>query len=650
MCGLVGILNRSGAPVDPALLDKMTRAMIHRGPDDQGLHLFSLQHGQSQPRRLNGQSTRPTAAFEGGLGFARLSILDLSEAGHQPMASADGRVILAFNGEIYNAFDYQPELKAAGCVFRSKTDTEVILHLYQIYGWEGMLERLNGMFAICIVDLDRQCVLLARDRMGIKPLYWYDDNGVLLFGSEVKSFLEHPAFQPELDPQLLDEQFIFRYCSGAGFPLRGVRQVEPGCALRIDARGDTLTRYWSIPERQMPGSRGTSLSPAKAADSVESELRQSVARRLLSDVKLGCQLSGGIDSSLVSLFAADSAGSDIDAISIIFEDALFSEQSWIEQAAARGGIRAHQFTLDADYFFEALPAAVWHLDQPLNHPNSIGIYKIGQEAKPIMTVLLSGEGADELMGGYGRFSSAALLGRAQPLLRQLRPLSSVFERLGRAWGHPLLDPVDWMITRSAFMKPELLRQVRPNADIGAVLARRRTIFDEGQGDYLANCLRYEQRTYLVDILIRQDKMTMAHSIETRVPFLDHQLVEFMRQLPSDNLIAPSLDIASWSARSSKRPLKQVASKYFGDKFVYRRKAGFALPLRAYFQDPRFIAMMQDALLPGMRERGVVEYGAVERWWKAVDDAPNAWLEALWISISFELWAQRFVDRRAAIAV
>ena len=640
MCGIVGVLNRNGAPVAPRVLERMMLAQRHRGPDDQGMHLFSLRAGKGRAY----DETVPSDhldQFEGGLGFNRLSILDLSANGHQPMASADGSVILAFNGEIYNAFSYKSELQSAGYRFRSKTDTEVLLYLYQRHGLEAMLDRLNGMFAICIVDLNRQCLFLARDRLGIKPLYCYERNGTFLFASEVKTFLQHPEFTSRLKQGLLDEQFMFRYCSGGGFLLDGVSQIEPGHWLRLDTRHQESRRYWTIP------SRDPSLEPPtfkQGVASLSDHLHRSVDLRLLSDVKLGCQLSGGIDSSLITTLAASTSGADIDAISIIFRDPTYSEEEWIDQVASQGGIHVHKSVLDSDYFFDNLQRATWCLDQPLNHPNSIGIFRIAQCAKPLMKVLLSGEGADELLGGYARFAYAAFRPRIRSLLPLLRRLPGVGARIWRQFGYAeRLDAPDWFITSSAYMTMPNLMLLRPDADPLDVISRRRAIFDEGAGDYLENCLRYELRTYLVDLLVRQDKMTMAHSIENRVPFLDHELVEYVRHLPSDHLVRPSCGWRAQTSRNTKRPLKQLATEYFGSQFAYRTKGGFALPLRTFFSDARFGTLMEDVLLPGMRQRGVVDPKVVEGWWRELAYVPSETVEALWMCTTFELWAQQFVD-------
>ena len=305
MCGIAGFVNLDGAPADAGVLDAMTDLIRHRGPDDRGAHLVSLRGG-----------TLDTA-----LGFQRLKILDLSDRGHQPMTSPDGSTTLLFNGEIHDAFDHTAGLERDGYQFRSRTDTEVVLALYERLGLERMLERLNGMFAIAIADTRAGAVHLIRDRVGIKPLYWAQCGTTVLFASEAKAFLAHPAFRAEIDPAAVDELLAFRYVAGEATLLKGVRHVQPGHRLTIARGGVADTRYWSFPDHA-----GTlRLSREDAVDRLDHLLGRSVQSQLRSDVKVGCQLSGGIDSSLVTVLAASHHAGDLDAFSIVFPDPQFSE-------------------------------------------------------------------------------------------------------------------------------------------------------------------------------------------------------------------------------------------------------------------------------------------------------------------------------------
>ncbi|MDZ4401083.1 asparagine synthase (glutamine-hydrolyzing) [Prosthecobacter sp.] len=634
MCGIAGYFNLNGAPAEAAVLARMIDIQRHRGPDDQGIRLFSLRLARSHELKPGGGPAGN--AFEGALGFNRLSIQDLSELGHQPMLNGDGSIILAFNGEIYNAPQHRRDLEASGCQFRSHTDTEVILKLYETHGFDGMLGRLNGMFVIVIIDLRQGEIHIARDHLGIKPFYWTMAGQALLFASEAKSFLMHPAFKAEVDTTHLDEYLAFRYVAGENYLLKGVRQLRPGHCLRITAEGVSVRRYWEIPD----GSEQASLTDDEALDKVDHLLRQAVKSQLISDVPVGCQLSGGIDSSLVSVFARSHFDADMQTFSVVFDDPGYSEEHWMSQAANAAKADSHRFMFSDGFFFETLDRASWHLDQPLNHPNSLGIWLLARRARPLVTVLLSGEGADEIFGGYSRFYYAGLRPKVSPWLPLLRRAPKIGMRLERQFGG---NPVDSFIGASLWQRSDLLLQLRPEADFENLMSRRRVIFAEGQADHLGNCLKYEMQTYMVDLLVRQDKMTMAHSLENRVPFLDLDLMACARSLPRRCLVSPSISLRDSRMRATKVVLKRLARRTFDEKFVYRRKSGFSLPLEQYFADKRFESLMEDRLLPGMKQRGLVNADVVRRWWKDLPHLPPSMAETLWIPVALELWAQQFID-------
>jgi asparagine synthase (glutamine-hydrolysing) len=528
------------------------------------------------------------------LGFQRLAILDRSTRARQPMIGADGSVALLFNGEVYDACDARDELERDGYRFRSSTDTEVVLALYERLGLERMLQRLDGMFAVVIADTRRGSVHLLRDRMGIKPLYWVQCGQALLFASEAKAFLAHPAFRAEIDPEQVDELLAFRYIAGEATLLRGVRHVRPGHHLTIGAGGFAETRYWSIPDY----SEKRRLSREDAVDQLDELLRRSVRSQLRSDVSVGCQLSGGVDSSLVTLMAG-SQRSDVNAFSIVFNEPRFSEEPWIRTAADAAGVASHRFVFDEAGFMGALDAASWHMDQPISHPNALALWFLAERSREHATVLLTGEGADELFGGYARFTTAG--------------------------------SVDTFIRSTQFHSEARLATLRPAADLRPTIEKRRAIFHEGGADHLSNCLRYDVRTHLADLLLRQDKMAMAHGVENRVPFLDEHIVDFARALPAEHL-------------ASKVVVKELARRTFDEAFVDRRKFAFNLPLAQYFRSPAFVTLMEERLLPGMRSRGLVDVQVVRRWWRRALSA-HATTEAFWGLVALELWAQQFVDGR-----
>ncbi len=600
MCGIAGFVNLDGAPADASVLGTMTDMIRHRGPDDRGTRCLSLRGGV------------PDTA----LGFHRLKILDRS-AGHQPMLSPDGATALLFNGEIYDAFDYKAELERGGYQFRTGTDTEIVLALYEHGGLEWMLERINGMFAIVIADTRRGAVHLLRDRVGIKPLYWAQCGTTVLFASEAKAFLAHPAFRSEIDPAQIDELLAFRYVAGEASLLKGVRQVQPGHRLTITPDGVTEARYWSIPDHH----EKLRLSRDDAVDRLDHLLGRSVQSQLRSDVNVGCQLSGGIDSSLVAVLARSHHRADIDTFSIVFAEPQFSEERWIVSAAAAARAVSHRFVFDGTAFMAALDAASWHMDQPISHPNTLALWVLARRSREHATVLLSGEGADELFGGYARYNDAHMEnGSYRPGLN---------------------DPVDTFIRASQFHPEARLSKLRPTANLRQAVEKRRALFHEGRADHLSNCLKYDVRTHLVDLLVRQDKMAMAHGVENRVPFLDRNVIEFARALPAEHLVGPS---PPNGVPGTKVVVKELARRSFDAAFVYRRKSGFNLPLAQYFRSGPFVALMEDRLLPGMASRGLVDVDVVRRWWRRALQAPST-TEGFWIPVSLELWAQQFIDGR-----
>ena len=637
MCGIAGFVNLDGAPADAGIVGRMTELQRHRGPDDRGIRLFSLSAGDSEEVAAGVGPSRD--GFDGALGFNRLKILDLTECGHQPMVGGDGRVILAFNGEIYNAFDHRAELERAGYQFRSRTDTEVILHLYDRFGWQGMLDRLNGMFAIVIVDLRSRDVLMARDHFGIKPFYWTIAGSTLLFGSEIKSFLAHPSFRPEIAAEHLDEYLAFRGVSGEQTLLKGVRHLPPAHSLRLSNGRVSTQPYWTPTDS--PVKKG--LTEEQALAEVARRLRESVRSQLQSDVKVGCQLSGGIDSSLVALFARSHFDANLETFSVVFDDPAYSERPWIEQAASATGAKTHVSTLSPQQFVEALDRASWHMDEPMSHPNSIGIWLLARDAKPEVTVLLSGEGADEVFGGYSRFYYANIRPALSPWLPVLRRLPGGGPRLARHLGS---ESIEAFINASRFQDPAQLRELRPALNLAPAMVKRRAQFLASGNSHLDRCLQYSMQTYLVDLLLRQDKMTMAHSIENRVPFLDRHLVELARSLPSRSLVADSVMHVARPMRATKVVLKRLARQTFSDPFVYRRKSGFALPLARFLATPMFTSLMEERLLPGMRRRGWLDAAAVRRRWQAIAGATQGDAEGLWITVALELWAQQLLDGRA----
>lgn len=638
MCGFVVLFNRGGQPVDPPVLTAMTDLQRHRGPDDQGFHFCCL-----ASRRSYAWQRGATVGQGGnvGLGFNRLSILDLSADGHQPMASDDGQIVLVFNGEIYNAFDIRPQLEQAGHRFRSRTDTEVLLHGYLQWGARGLLGRLNGMFALCIVDLRNGSIFAARDRLGIKPLYYWDDSasGTLALSSESKSLLAHPKFQARLNTERLPEYLKYRFLAGNETLLAGVNQVAPGECIGIDRDGIRCERWWRLP----PATAAT--APLQSSvDTVDNQLSQAVKRQLLSDVPLGCQLSGGVDSSLINLYAARAAGDRLGAFSLLFDDPKFSEEHWVEQAARTANVARHDFTLDSAVFADRIERASWHLDQPLNHPNSVALYYLAEQSREFVTVLLSGEGADELYGGYVRFLYQQLRPGIGPFARAVRPFARVHRALDKRFDFNR-DPVGAAVAASGVVGDAAVASLLGRGEVQGVDNHRRAMFEQGSDrTLLGRMLEYESRTYLVDLLLRQDKMTMAHSLENRVPFLDHELIETVRrEVPLSHLVRLRLRPSAARVSSTKIVLKHLAARYFGWPFVLRPKSGLGIPLRQFFKHPRMYQYVREELLGGIHSRGWIDVAPLIRVANNLDHARGEEIDLLWIGCALEIWARQFID-------
>lgn len=637
MCGIVGKVNLDGRPVSVNEIEGMRKTLVHRGPDDAGRTMFSLRTGQSFTPDLN-QPDRQTDTFEAALGFNRLSIIDLSLNGRQPMYSLDGKKIIVFNGEIYNANEYRDELISRGQRFRGFSDTEVLLNLYECFGIDETLEKLNGMFAFCIVDLLDSKVYLCRDRLGIKPLYVYETEHTFMFSSEIKAFLASPDFDAVLNEEVVDEFTKFGYVTGAETLFKDVINVEPGELITFHAGKLKRRYYWVIPAPDIQSNTTLKLAEAK----IEKALIKSLRYRLISDVEIGCQLSGGIDSSLISLLVTRYlTGESPVAVSVIHDNPKFSEESWIDQVASELDIRVEKLKLTTDDFISNLKTATWHRDLPLSSPSSVAIMLMSKLAKRFFTVFLSGEGADELFGGYERFFGGQFL--TKPLNYHMLRLSPFANRILKsrytAAHNDLFSLDDWFISQTSYIGYDMLRKLRPNLNVHRFMEKRRRIFQASDGDFISRAQYYDMKTCLVDLLLRQDTMTMAHSIENRLPFLDHNVVAQARRLPIHCLVGRDPRFM----RSTKVVLKKLAAKYFGGRFAYRRKIGFTIPIGDYFHSRQFIEWLRDEMVPGVRQRGVFDPHRIDHYYDRGNKVTNEETQAFWRLVAFELWAQTMLN-------
>ena len=637
MCGITGYFNfnsRSGEFSTDTIRAMMT-LQKHRGPDDSGITGINTTTGyfQNSKTEIKDNFSSPVNLL---FGFNRLSILDLSINGHQPMFSKKNEVAIMLNGEIYNAFDYKDSLQQKGYVFKSTTDTEVALNLYVEYGIDGMLERLNGMFAIVIYDFRTKKLYLTRDRFGIKPLYIIKQNNRIAFSSEMKSFKALPDFKFELDETKIHEFLLYRYVVKDTL-VKGIVNCTPGTYWEIFADGRTnIKKYYDI------NNEGHAfIDNSIVDDSLESELKQSVQRQMISDVKLGCQLSGGVDSSLVSYYASQINGKDkFETFSITFDNPDFSEKTYIDLVVNQLNLFSHEFTLTGETFFDSFCDVTWHFENPVSHPNMTGIYTLSREAKKHVTVLLSGEGADESFAGYDFFTPPlSHKGNVLDLLFKLR--KSKYRNLDYILYQSGYDNL--LVWQSAFGSIEAARKVYPDFKISKAISDRKSILKKTDGSGLLQQRKYEIQTYLPELLLRQDKMSMAHSIENRVPFLDNKLVSLALNIRDEKLVEIA-DKNRQSKNETKIILKELCSKLFDKDFAYRDKCGFGIPEVEFINSKEAQKMWNESIRDSIKNRGVFDIEAIDYMMKNNKTLDWKSVTTLYLMFGFEMWAQLYLDK------
>ncbi len=590
MCGVCGIWHYgTGAPAEQAMLDAMKATLERRGPDDEGTYLDGAL----------------------GLGFRRLAIVDLS-GGHQPMSNARGDLWLVFNGEIYNHHALRAELQARGCQFRTRSDTEVLLYAYQEYG-AACLDKLRGMFAFVVWDRQQQSLFAARDRFGIKPFYYHDDGERLVFASELKALRLGLTHQPALNTASLERYFTYRYVPGPDTMWQGVHKLQPGHCLTRTRSTSRLEAYW-----QPRFGDGAPTRPLQDyIEEARALLLETVKLHLDADVPLGVLLSGGLDSSTILALAKHLEPQALKAaFSVGFKDfGPEDETGYAAEAARHFGIEHVILRIDEQEYRDGLTDFVWQQDEPLADPTGLPLYLICRKAKETVTVLLSGEGADEIFAGYDRYKPARLMALSSALppvrglahwLTTLFPAGSYPFRLstalaGRDRAH------QWQAVSSLTspaLRGELLESPINRTVAHADLLARLQASLAGIPNPLNQLQKLDLQMWLPDnMLTKKDRMTMAASIEARVPFLDHKLAEFGLGLP------PSLRLhgmtGKWIIRQAMADLLPAAN-------VRRRKTGWPIPLDRWFQH-QMKSLAGDVLLsPQTRHRGLFNPATVER--------------------------------------
>lgn len=636
MCGIAGYLRlkpEHSSPLDGKIAARMLEALRHRGPD-----------GQGEWRDSENLCW---------LGHRRLAIIDL-HSGHQPMGNEDGTVWTVFNGEIYNYVDLRNELRERGHVFQTRSDTEVLVHGYEEWGIKGLAQRLQGIFAFAIFDAKRRVLSLVRDHMGVKPFYWWSDGNVFLFASEMKALLPYPGLQSRrVNRAGVAQVLVTRYVSRPQTMFEGMYRLPEGALLEIHVSDSVMAqpeRYWDM--RYQP----EDITLDDAIGQLDILLKRTVEMQLMSDVPLGVQLSGGVDSSIIvalmeTLRRERGDKSLIKTFSVGFDIPEFSELPYALEIARRYGTEHHEIHVGFHDFAQELPALAWTYDEPMGEPPAIPTYFMCKAAKADVTVMLCGEGADELFGGYSKYvfdqfsqaldwlpsglrrlllrGGAAFLpfeGRRLRSIAEILAISSQAQRFASWYG--CFD----VILQQSVMSNDLIRGV---GDGGLKEIFRGIIGAHHGDDSLAQFQYCDVHTRLVDdILVKGDRMSMGASIEARVPFLDHKVAEFAARLPSTHKV---------SGLNSKIVLKKLAERYLPLESVYRRKVGFTVPLTRWFVGPWRGLIANVLLSERCLDRGYYRPEAVQR---IVDDHVHRRVDreqGIWIMLALEIWHRLFVD-------
>jgi asparagine synthase (glutamine-hydrolysing) len=624
MCGIAGIM-KFGADelVDAGLLRRMCNVMVHRGPDDEGIF--------TQGRV--------------GLGMRRLSIIDLA-TGHQPISNEDGDVWIVFNGEIYNHAELRQQLIARGHRYSTHSDTETIVHLYEEYG-RDCVQHLRGMFAFAIWDSRKKRLFVARDRLGIKPLYFRAAPESLMFGSEIKVILAHPEVHAQFAREGLAEYLAFGYLSSEETFYEGIRKLIPGHTMEVEENGKvSIEPYWDL-----------SLSQAETPHSEDYYVRayrdlleQAVSSHLMSDVPLGVFLSGGVDSSAVAALMTKIRREPIETFSVGYSEHSYSELPYAQAVARHLNSVHREVLLSREEFFDSLPKLIWHEDEPIVWPSSVSLYFVARLAGERVKVVLTGEGSDETLGGYTRYAFTLKNAGFDRVYRNLVPapvrrgvrnsiansylihatvrrkLAHTFlARDGKDWGSFYFD--NFFSAFSAEEQSHLLSET--------ILDESRDPYrhvldywEHSSGEMLQRLLYTDIKTYLVELLMKQDNMSMAASIESRVPFLDHVLVEFATNIPQQ---------VQLKGMAGKRVLKKAMEDLLPHEILYRPKLGFPTPWSGWLAGPQLDMIESMLLEPRSLERGLFRRGAVQQVFREHRAKYRDHYDRIWRLLNLEIW-------------
>ncbi|HEY1807830.1 MAG TPA: asparagine synthase (glutamine-hydrolyzing) [Acidobacteriaceae bacterium] len=631
MCGICGKLNFDRErPVSSGLLKRMADTIVHRGPDDEGYYLSG-----------------PV-----GLGFRRLSIIDLA-TGHQPLSNEDGTVWIVFNGEIYNFEELRADLLARGHVFRTRTDTEVIVHLYEEFG-PACVERLRGMFGFAIWDERQQTLMLARDRVGIKPVYYALGKASIVFGSEIKAILADPEISAEVRPEIVDRFLTFYYVPGEDTLFKDIFKLRPGSYLTVRKGQVEVHQYWDLNFRPAP------ISIADAENQLIELLDECVRLHMISDVPVGILLSGGVDSSAMVSFASGRSDHTLGSFTLGFGGTeVPDERPYARMAAERYRTNHHEMTISAADFREFLPQYAWYMEEPVCEAPAIALYYVTKLARKHVTVLISGEGGDEAFAGYQTYRGVLWVERLKRALGPLRgPLASAAGAANRMVHSARMAkyvPVFAQPFENYYYSRNSSADSYFNKNLNALYASdfarmsdkdfatrpMQRIMANSRGFGLVNRMLYvDTKSSLPDdLLLKADKMTMANSIELRVPFLDHKLLEFAASLP-ENLKVRGL--------TTKYVAKRALASRIPEPILRRRKAGFPVPFGTWMRTD-LKDFVHDVLLDRTtRERGYFNTAWVEGMLRANAES-GAYSKEVLSLLTLELWHRAFLSSNAGVA-
>ena len=614
MCGFIGftgmIQNRK------EIIGKMAERIIHRGPDSGGFHLSGECDGDAVT-----------------LGFRRLSIIDLAD-GSQPMYNEDGSVVIVFNGEIYNFMELRDTLIACGHVFKTRCDTEVLIHGYEEWG-EKLVERLRGMFGFVIWDEKTRTLFGARDPFGIKPFYYtIPKENTLIFGSEIKSFLEHPDFRCEVNPDALRPYLTFQYSATEETFFKGTYKLLPGHCFTWREGKMEKRRYWDV-----DFTKKSTLSYNETVEMLDARINESVNSHRISDVKVGAFLSGGVDSSYITAALMPN-----DTFSVGFDFENFDETGEAKELSRRLGVENFLRHITADECFDAFPTIQYHMDEPQSNPSSVPLYFLAKLAKEHVTVVLSGEGADEIYAGYEWYDES-------PMMRKYKKLPAFLRRgaAGIASSLPYFKGHDFIVKGSGVPENYFIGQalVFPEDEAVDILRGK---YKNGLSvrdltkpiyDRVKDLPELEKKQYLDmhlwlpgDILLKADKMSMAHSLELRVPYLDRVVMEEAQTIPAEYKITPQY---------TKAVLRSAANKTLPDEWAHRPKKGFPVPIRAWLREDKYYNIVKASFTSD----AAAEYFDVDGLMKLLNDHKEGKMNnqrKIWTAYTFLTWHKQFMER------